>query len=306
MTGKRNVVQAVGNLRTSSAANVGDDEASEPRQRGAIERFAKSAGCQIVERFDDPAVSGADPIERRPGFAALLNRVEDNGVRVLPVEDATRFARDLMAQELGMGVLIKLGMRLITANGDDLTETDDDMKVGMRQVAGAFSQPRRPCGCGPASNIKSLPRTFGRPAYRYTDFENLYHSPGDYDDENYCCCRVAYSCHRRGIGFGAARSAAPQCSPGGNPTSQIHHDSGTESHLESLQRSSQCQKPARRRAEEVQSGMQTQRRQDGIGFRSEADRVSLPFRSPASSDKRNECAVSAMDSGSVWLNGGGV
>jgi hypothetical protein len=27
-----------------------------------------------------------------------------------------------MAQELGIGVLIKLGMRVITANGDDLTE----------------------------------------------------------------------------------------------------------------------------------------------------------------------------------------
>jgi hypothetical protein len=31
-------------------------------------------------------------------------------------------------------------MRVITANGDDLTETDDHMKVAMRQIAGAFSQ----------------------------------------------------------------------------------------------------------------------------------------------------------------------
>jgi hypothetical protein len=30
-----------------------------------------------------------------------------------------------MAQELGIGVLIKLGMRVITVNGDDLTETGD-------------------------------------------------------------------------------------------------------------------------------------------------------------------------------------
>ena len=29
---------------------------------------------------------------------------------------------------------------VITANGDDLTETDDHMKVAMRQIAGAFSQ----------------------------------------------------------------------------------------------------------------------------------------------------------------------
>jgi DNA invertase Pin-like site-specific DNA recombinase len=36
--------------------------------------------------------------------------------------------------------LIKLGMRVLTATGDDLTSTDDPMKVAMRQIAGAFSQ----------------------------------------------------------------------------------------------------------------------------------------------------------------------
>jgi DNA invertase Pin-like site-specific DNA recombinase len=136
--GKR--VEAVAYLRTSSAANVGQDKDSERRQRLAIERFAKHAGFAIVEWFYDPAVSGADPIESRPGFAALLNRVNGNGVRVVLVEDASRFARDLMAQELGIGVLVKLGMRVLTANGDDLTVTDDAMKVAMRQIAGAFAQ----------------------------------------------------------------------------------------------------------------------------------------------------------------------
>lgn len=140
MSRKRILVQAVGYLRTSSAANVGEGKDSERRQRHAIQRYAKAAGFEIVDWFDDAAVSGADPIESRPGFAALLNRIEGNGVRVVLVEDASRFARDLMAQELGIGVLIKLGMRVLTANGDDLTETDDHMKVAMRQIAGAFAQ----------------------------------------------------------------------------------------------------------------------------------------------------------------------
>ena len=56
------------------------------------------------------------------------------------VEDASRFARDLVAQELGIGLLIKLGMRVVVANGDDLTNTDDPVKVAMRQIVGAFSQ----------------------------------------------------------------------------------------------------------------------------------------------------------------------
>jgi DNA invertase Pin-like site-specific DNA recombinase len=137
---KRNLVPAVGYVRTSSAANIGRDKDSERRQRLAIERFAKHGGFQIVDWFHDPAVSGADPIESRPGFAALLNRIEANGVRIVLVEDASRFARDLMAQELGIGVLIKLGVRVLTTSGDDMTETDDHMKVAMRQIAGTFAQ----------------------------------------------------------------------------------------------------------------------------------------------------------------------
>jgi len=84
--------------RTSSAANVGADKDSEKRQRAAIEGFAKRAGLEIVDWFYDPAVSGADPIEVRPGFSALLDRIEGNGVLTVVVEDASRFARDPSGQ----------------------------------------------------------------------------------------------------------------------------------------------------------------------------------------------------------------
>jgi DNA invertase Pin-like site-specific DNA recombinase len=109
-------------------------------QREVLETGALASLCAVVDWFNDPAVSGADPIESRPGFAALLNRIESNHVKVVLVEDASRFARDLMAQELGIGVLVKLGMRVLTASGDDLTVTDDPMKVAMRQIAGTFAQ----------------------------------------------------------------------------------------------------------------------------------------------------------------------
>jgi DNA invertase Pin-like site-specific DNA recombinase len=94
----------------------------------------------IVDWFYDPAVSGADPIEVRPGFSALLDRLESNGVRTVVVEDASRFARDLVAQELGVLLLIKRGVRVLTANGDDLTDTSDPSRVMMRQIAGSFAQ----------------------------------------------------------------------------------------------------------------------------------------------------------------------
>lgn len=133
-------VHAIAYLRTSSAANVGADKDSERRQREAITRFAKSASFEVVSEFYDAAVSGADPIQDRPGFAALLDRIEGNGVRVVLVEDASRFARELMAQELGITVLIQRGVRLITASGDDLTASDDPSRKMMRQIAGAFAE----------------------------------------------------------------------------------------------------------------------------------------------------------------------
>jgi DNA invertase Pin-like site-specific DNA recombinase len=137
---RKNLGKAVGYMRTSSATNVGTDKDSEKRQRVAIEGFAKRAGLEIVDWFYDPAVSGADPIEVRPGFSALLDRLENNGVRTVVVEDVSRFARDLVAQELGLLLLIKREVRVLTTNGDDLTDTSDPSRVMMRQIAGSFTQ----------------------------------------------------------------------------------------------------------------------------------------------------------------------
>lgn len=133
-------VEAVAYLRTSSAANVGEDKDSERRQRDAILAYARRAGFVIAQEFYDAAVSGADTIETRAGFAALLDRIEGNGVRTVIVEDASRFARELMAQELGISLLIARGVRLLTAAGDDLTASEDPTRKMMRQIAGAFAE----------------------------------------------------------------------------------------------------------------------------------------------------------------------
>jgi DNA invertase Pin-like site-specific DNA recombinase len=143
MTGKvrrKSKVEAVAYLRTSSATNTGADKDSDKRQRAAIAAYAKRHGFEIVAEFYDAAVSGADPIETRAGFAALLDRIESNGVRTVLVEDASRFARELMAQELGVSLLIARGVRLVTASGDDMTASDDPTRKMMRQIAGAFAE----------------------------------------------------------------------------------------------------------------------------------------------------------------------
>jgi DNA invertase Pin-like site-specific DNA recombinase len=123
-----------------SAPNGGVDKDSEKRQRAAIEGYAKRSGFEIVDSYYDAAVSGADPIQTRPGFAALLDRIEGNGVRTVIVEDASRFARELMAQELGITLLLSRGVRLLTATGDDLTASDEPSRKMMRQIAGSFAE----------------------------------------------------------------------------------------------------------------------------------------------------------------------
>jgi DNA invertase Pin-like site-specific DNA recombinase len=133
-------IKAVVYLRTSSAANVGHDKDSDQRQRTVITAFAKRSGFELIAEFYDAAVSGADPIENRPGFAALLDRIEGNGVRTVIVEDASRFARDLVTQELGILALTKRGVKVLTAAGDDMTDTSDPSRIMMRQIAGSFAQ----------------------------------------------------------------------------------------------------------------------------------------------------------------------
>ena len=82
-------------IRTSSAANVGEDKDSQPRQIAAIEDYARGAGIKIIGTYYDEAVKGTDAIDVRPGFTAMLDALAANGTSTIIVETANRFARDL-------------------------------------------------------------------------------------------------------------------------------------------------------------------------------------------------------------------
>jgi DNA invertase Pin-like site-specific DNA recombinase len=133
-------VPAIAYLRTSSATNVGADKDSDRRQREAITAFASRAGYELVGEFYDSAVSGADPIDARPGFAAMLERIEGNGVRTILVETASRFARDLMVQEVGHAKLRERGVDLIAADNPGSFIDDTPTARLVRQVLGAISE----------------------------------------------------------------------------------------------------------------------------------------------------------------------
>ena len=131
---------ALAYLRTSSAANVGADKDSDKRQAEAIQSFAERNGYEVVDTFYDAAVSGADALEARPGFAAMMERIAGNGVRVILVETANRFARDLMIQEVGHARLRELGITLIAVDSPNSFVDDTPTATLIRQVLGAVAQ----------------------------------------------------------------------------------------------------------------------------------------------------------------------
>lgn len=136
----KQIVKAVGYMRTSSAANVGQDKDSDKRQRAAIEAFAKAAGYEVVGWYYDAAVSGADPVTERAGFMDMLQRVATNGAKTIIVESPDRFARDLTVQLTGHDMLKDLGIDLVPASAPDFFTSDTPTAVLVRQVLGAIAE----------------------------------------------------------------------------------------------------------------------------------------------------------------------
>ena len=124
MAGTAKLTEAVAYLRTSSTTNVGADKDSDKRQRVAIAAFAKRARFAVVDEFYDAAVSGADPIET-PARLRSSTRVHRRQWR--PHRDSRgRHPLRPRSRHLGASVfliLIKGGVRVLTAAGDDLTNT---------------------------------------------------------------------------------------------------------------------------------------------------------------------------------------
>jgi DNA invertase Pin-like site-specific DNA recombinase len=127
-------------FRTSSAANVGAGKDTVQRQRDAVTAYAEARGLEIVREFHDAAVSGADPIDRRPGFVELLAHVHGDGARAILVENASRFARDLAVQLAGHDLLKARGIDLVPVDAPDHFRDETPTAVMVRQILGAVAQ----------------------------------------------------------------------------------------------------------------------------------------------------------------------
>ena len=132
------MVKAVIYIRTSSATNLSGD--SEDRQRDAVAKYADSQGYEVVSGAYDQAVKGSDSIHERKGFAQLIQYCLDNDVTTILCENASRFARDVIVQELGYRELKKLNLQLIPVDAPDYFTGDSPSLNMIRQILGAVSE----------------------------------------------------------------------------------------------------------------------------------------------------------------------
>jgi DNA invertase Pin-like site-specific DNA recombinase len=105
-----------------------------------MEAYARAAGYEIIETFYDAAVSGADPVSERSGFAEMLERLMSNGARTIIVESPDRFARDLMVQLAGHDMLKAKGIALVAASAPTHFIEDTPTAILVRQVLGAIAE----------------------------------------------------------------------------------------------------------------------------------------------------------------------
>jgi DNA invertase Pin-like site-specific DNA recombinase len=134
------MTKAVSYLRVSGIAQVKGD--GFPRQRETIQRYAKANQIELLEEYRDEGVTGTKELADREGLAALLDRLESNGVRLVLIEKADRLARDLMVSEVILGQFRAIGVTVVAAeSGTDLTVSDGDpTRKLIRQVLGAVAE----------------------------------------------------------------------------------------------------------------------------------------------------------------------
>jgi DNA invertase Pin-like site-specific DNA recombinase len=137
---RKDLAKVVAYFRTSSDTNVGEDKDSLKRQREAVVKYAKTAGYEVIAEYSDDGVKGADPVDQRPGFAAMMKHIAGNSVRTIIVETASRFARDLIVQETGWRYLKEAGITLIAADSPDAFLDETPTAVMIRQILGSVSQ----------------------------------------------------------------------------------------------------------------------------------------------------------------------
>lgn len=133
----RSNTSAVGYIRVSTEEQTLGPEA----QRVALERWAEARGLQLVAVHEDRGVSGAAPLDRRPGLLAALESLEIHDAAFLVAAKRDRLARDVVIAAQLERLVERQGAQLVSADGAG--EGDSPEAALMRRLIDAIASYER-------------------------------------------------------------------------------------------------------------------------------------------------------------------
>lgn len=146
---------AIAYLRVST-----DDQQLGPEaQRAAIEAWAARQGARVVAWHVDHGVSGATPLDERPGLVAALADLGAQGAGVLVAAKRDRIARDVVVAGLVDRAARSVGAVLRTADGaSDAAGPEGALMSGVIDV---FAQYERALICARTRAALAVKRARG-------------------------------------------------------------------------------------------------------------------------------------------------
>ncbi|NCC61173.1 MAG: recombinase family protein [Verrucomicrobiae bacterium] len=133
--------KAYGYIRVSGQGQVDGDGFR--RQTDEIENYCKTAKIELVNVFEEKAISGTVDETQRPAFQEMIQAILKNGVKTVIVERMDRLAREYRIQETLLIYMASKGIQLINAGtGENVTEaiSSDPMKKALIQMQGIFAE----------------------------------------------------------------------------------------------------------------------------------------------------------------------
>lgn len=112
------------------------------RQLASIRKYAENNALEIVAEFRDEGVTGKMELENRQGLSACIHEVQEKHIGIVLVESSDRLARDSIVAEICIREFQKIGVRVVSAEGVDLTAGTDLNPTAklIRQILAAIAE----------------------------------------------------------------------------------------------------------------------------------------------------------------------
>lgn len=113
-----------------------DKQASIEDQQRVCERIAKTHGFDVVETFEDAAISGGTT--QRPGYQRMLSAARRREFDVIVAEDTSRLWRNMAEQSPRLAELRDLGVHVVTHDLDTRLESSEWMSAILGTAASTY------------------------------------------------------------------------------------------------------------------------------------------------------------------------